>query len=68
MLKIKKTLGILCNAYPRLIERLTRMECKSCRHSWLPYTPERLRICPKCKSPYLVGRTGRFRQWLQRAI
>ena len=26
--------------------------CTRCGHKWYPRTPERPRVCPKCKSPY----------------
>lgn len=44
-----------------LIERDTRFirggslvshECTRCGHVWYPRSPDRPRICPKCKSPY----------------
>ena len=30
----------------------THNTCTRCGHKWYPRTPERPRVCPKCKSPY----------------
>jgi len=26
--------------------------CTRCNHTWYPRTPDKPRVCPKCKSPY----------------
>ena len=37
--------------YTNMIIKITKLECKRCRHSWIP-KKEEVRQCPKCKSAY----------------
>ena len=34
-----------------MIIKITKLECKRCKHSWIP-KKEEVRQCPKCKSAY----------------
>lgn len=28
------------------------LRCKRCNHEWASRKPDRVKVCPKCKSPY----------------
>lgn len=28
------------------------LNCKRCGHEWASRNPDKVRVCPKCKSPY----------------
>lgn len=28
------------------------LKCKRCNHEWASKNPDKVRVCPKCKSPY----------------
>lgn len=36
------------------MQKITMMgyRCERCEHEWVPKTPKKPRVCPKCKSPY----------------
>lgn len=37
--------------FPQPTERLERLTCRRCLHSWFPRRPGRPALCPRCKSP-----------------
>ena len=32
--------------------KLPRLACKRCGYEWYPRTPQKPKVCPKCKSAY----------------
>lgn len=34
------------------VSKLQTIKCFRCSHVWVPRKEGRVRICPKCKSPY----------------
>ena len=38
------------------------LECKRCKHRWIPRVPRTPKVCPKCNSPYW----DKDRGWYQR--
>lgn len=31
---------------------LPELNCKRCKHIWIPRANKKPKVCPKCKSPY----------------
>ena len=34
------------------MKTIFKFKCLRCGHIWWPKTPDKPRVCPKCKSPY----------------
>jgi len=32
--------------------KIPTLKCKRCDHQWIPRSPNKPKVCPKCNSPY----------------